>query len=361
MERKTMLVAAGAGLVGVAAGYVLSKKSGAVAQEKPAAPVAPEPRPSGETVVMVTGGTGLVGSALKKVIGEEANTKEQWIFLSSKDGDLTDMKETRALFEKYRPTHVIHLAAFVGGLFRNMKYPVDFLNKNVAMNQNIAQLSFEFKVRKVVSCLSTCIFPDKITYPIDSSMVHLGPPHKSNYPYAYAKRLIDISNRAYNQQYGCQFTSVVPTNVYGPHDNYHLEDSHVVPGLIHKFYNAVKNGTDMAVWGTGKPLRQFIFSEDLAKLFIWTMRHYDSCEPIVLSVGEEDEVSIKDVVEAIAEAFEFKGKLTYDTSKADGQYKKTASNAKLMSLNPDFKFTSFRDGIKVAVEWFKDNYDIARK
>merc|ERR1711998_502410 len=125
-----------------------------------------------------------------------------------------------------------------------------------------------FGVEKLVSCLSTCIFPDKTAYPIDETMVHNGPPHKSNYGYAYAKRMVDVLSRAYNDQYGCNFTSVIPTNIYGSWDNYNLEDSHVIPGLIHKVYNAKKDSGELYVWGSGTPLRQFIFSEDLARLMI---------------------------------------------------------------------------------------------
>ena len=131
------------------------------------------------------------------------------------------------------------------------------------------------QVAKLVSCLSTCIFPDKTTYPIDETMLHTGPPHSSNAGYAYAKRMIDVLNRCYNEEYGCQFTSVIPTNIYGPHDNFNLEDSHVIPGLIHKACIAKDAGADFVVWGSGTPLRQFIYSNDLAKLMIWTLRSYD--------------------------------------------------------------------------------------
>merc|ERR1712137_379559 len=122
-------------------------------------------------------------------------------------------------------------------------------------------------------------------------MVHNGPPHTSNEGYSYAKRMIDVQNRIYHRQYGCKFTSVIPTNIYGPHDNFNLEDSHVIPGLIHKCYLAKKNNTPLTVWGTGSPLRQFIYSEDLAKLFVWVLREYDSVDPIILSVDESAEVS----------------------------------------------------------------------
>eukprot|EP00475_Leptophrys_vorax_P010613 TRINITY_DN171_c0_g1_i2.p1 TRINITY_DN171_c0_g1~~TRINITY_DN171_c0_g1_i2.p1 ORF type:complete len:219 (+),score=63.10 TRINITY_DN171_c0_g1_i2:58-714(+) len=190
-------------------------------------------------VVLVTGGTGLVGSALKRVVEEEKLTEsETWVFLSSKDGDLRDAKETEAIFEKYHPTHIIHLAAFVGGLFKNMKFKVEFWRYNTIMNENVLFFSHKYQVEKLVSCLSTCIFPDRTTYPIDETMIHDGPPHPSNEGYAYAKRMIDVQNRIYAEEYGTKFTSVIPTNIYGPNDNYHLEDSHVIPGLIHKCYLA---------------------------------------------------------------------------------------------------------------------------
>lgn len=314
-------------------------------------------------VIMVTGGSGLVGKAIETVSKEELKKRpnEKWVFLSSKDGDLTDYAATKAIFEKHKPTHVIHLAAYVGGLFKNLAEPVNFWTKNIAMNENVIKCSHEFKVQKLVSCLSTCIFPDKTTYPIDETMIHNGPPHKSNYPYAYAKRMIDVQNRAYNAQYGCKFTSVIPTNIYGPHDNWHLVDSHVIPGLVHKFYNAKRDSTEMKVWGTGKPLRQFIYSEDLARLMIWVLREYNDPSPIILSTDESAEVSIREVAETIAEAIEYKGKLENDTTKGDGQYKKTASNAKLRKLLPDFKFTPFKEGVKRTVDWFNANYDTCRK
>lgn len=191
-------------------------------------------------------------------------------------------------------------------------------------------------------------------------MVHLGPPHESNFGYAHGKRLIDVQNKAYHEQYGCQFTSIIPTNVFGPYDNYDLEDSHVIPGLVHKCLLAKKNGTPFVVAGTGKPLRQFIYSRDLARLTVWSLREYNEIEPIILSVGEEDEVSIKQVADEIVKTVGFQGDYSFDTSKADGQFKKTASNAKLRKYLPDFKFTPFETALKESVDWFVANYDNAR-
>ncbi|XP_043076133.1 GDP-L-fucose synthase-like isoform X1 [Puntigrus tetrazona] len=313
--------------------------------------------------VLVTGGSGLVGRAIERVVREESRGREEeeWIFLSSKDANLMSAEETRAVFQKHRPTHVIHLAAMVGGLFRNMRQNLDFWRNNVFINDNVLQAAHEFGVVKVVSCLSTCIFPDKTIYPIDETMIHNGPPHESNFGYAYAKRMIDVQNRAYFQQYGRRYTAVIPTNVFGPHDNYNIEDGHVLPGLIHKTYLAKKEGKPLEVWGSGRALRQFIYSLDLARLFLWVLREYDEVEPIILSVGEEDELSIKFAADAVVEALGFEGDVIYDTSKADGQFKKTASNAKLRRYLPDFKFTPFRQAIKETCDWFVANYDSARK
>ena len=269
--------------------------------------------------------------------------------------------ETEAIFANHKPTHVIHLAALVGGLFANMSRNCDFFRDNMKMNDNILASSHNHKVQKVVSCLSTCIFPDKTSYPIDETMVHNGPPHSSNFGYSYAKRMIDVQNKAYHEQHGCQFTSIIPCNVFGPHDNFNIQQGHVIPGLINKAHQAKKNGTAFEIWGTGAPLRQFIYSLDLAKLTVWVMREYQEIEPIILATDGADEVSIKDVAMMVLEASEFKGEVKFLTEKADGQFKKTASNAKLRKYLPDFKFVPTKQAIQETVKWFEDNYEKARK
>ncbi|CAE8744004.1 unnamed protein product [Polarella glacialis] len=206
---------------------------------------------------------------------------------------------------------------------------------------NIMECSRIHGVTKLVSCLSTCIFPDKTTYPIDETMLHDGPPHKSNLGY-HEQRLVQELR-------------------YGPHDNFNIDDGHVIPGLIHKCYKAKQAGEDITVWGTGKPMRQFIFSEDLARLTLWVLRDYKEIDPIILSVGEEDEVAISDIVQKIAAAMDFKGKIVCDTTKADGQFKKTASNKKLRTYRPDYKFKTIDEGIKESVDWLVANYETARK
>ena len=304
--------------------------------------------------ILVTGGSGLVGKALQQVVA----SAENWTFLSSADGDLRSLQETQQIFERYQPTHVIHLAAIVGGLFHNMAAGADFFDGNMRMALNVYKCAHAVGVQKLVSCLSTCIFPDEICQsgtPIDETMVHAGPPHSSNEGYAYAKRMLDVLNRTYAAQHGRQYTSVVPTNIYGPHDNFHLTNAHVIPALIHKASISPK----LIVAGTGTPLRQFIYSEDLAKLLVWTLEHYDSIEPLILSVPPESEVSIGDVAQLIAD--EFGIEIEYDPTKADDQHRKTANNSKLMTLMPHFEFTPIEEGITKTVRWFKENKANCRK
>ncbi len=307
--------------------------------------------------VLITGGSGLVGSAIKS-ISSQYHTYE-FIFLSSKMCDLTSWEQTLNFFLQTKPDYVIHLAANVGGLFKNMKYKVDMLESNLTINTNVLKASHLVNVRKLVACLSTCIFPDNTTYPINESMLHLGPPHYSNDAYAYAKRILEVQCRAYREQYGRDYVCVIPTNIYGPNDNFNLEDAHVIPALIHKCYLAKKNNTQFIVSGTGKPYRQFIFSEDLAKLIMYVLESYSESEPIILSVDESDEVSIRDIVIKITDKLEYKN-MVWDGTKSDGQFKKTADNSKLKKLI-NFKFTDLDYGLEKTIQWFCENYENVRK
>ena len=298
--------------------------------------------------VLITGGTGLVGSSIS-----------QGIKLSSKDGDLRDLDKTLEIFDKHKPNKVIHCAGRVGGLGGNMNYKGEFFYDNIMMNTNVIEAARRTGVERLVCFLSTCVFPDDVEYPLTEEKVHLGEPHFSNYPYAYAKRMADIQIRAYREQYGIEYVSVIPTNIYGPHDNFNIETGHVLPSLIHKCYLAQQNNTDFVIWGTGKPLREFIFSKDIAKLTEWVLDNYTDEQPIIFSTS--DAVTIKDVVDLIVEYMNFKGNVVWDRDKPDGQYRKPSSIEKLKSYLPDFEFTSIEDGLKETVEWFYENYEVIRK
>uniref|UniRef100_A0A8C7KZ75 GDP-L-fucose synthase n=1 Tax=Oncorhynchus kisutch TaxID=8019 RepID=A0A8C7KZ75_ONCKI len=304
--------------------------------------------------VLVTGGSGLVGKAIEHVVKQEGGCLkgEQWTFLSSKEANLVDLQQTRAVFEKYRPTHVIHLAAKVGGLYLHMKENLHFLRDNLRINDNVLQTSHERGVTKVVSCLSSCIFPDKTTYPIDESMIHNGPPHDSNFGYSHHKHFATLALTSANHVYVTNTISFDLTYTHTQTDRY----KHILRSTL----LLTEEGTPLQVWGSGTPRRQFIYSLDVARLFLWVLREYDEIDPLILSVGEEEELPIKDAVQMIADALDFKGQIVFDTSKSDGQMKKTASNAKLRRYLPDFTFTPLSEGIKKTCDWFVNNYDIAR-
>ena len=299
---------------------------------------------------IITGGTGLVGS----VINIDNSVK-----LSSKDVDLKNWEKTLELFKSLNPKHVIHCAARVGGIGGNMNYKGEFFYDNIMINTNVIEASRRVGVEKVVSFLSTCVFPDDVEYPLTESKIHLGEPHSSNYPYAYAKRMADIQSRAYKEQYDVDYVSVIPTNIYGPNDNFNLEQGHVMPMLIHKCYLAQKNNEDFKVWGTGKPLREFIYSKDVGELTTWALKNYDEPEPIILSTSQE--ISIKDLVDLIVSGFNYKGKVIFDTDKPDGQYRKPSDNSKLKKYLPNFEFTPVEVGVQKTIEWFIENYEGARK
>ena len=310
--------------------------------------------------ILITGGTGLVGTALQQEIDLDYYTVT---FLSSKDCDLTNFQSTYRLFKTIQPDTVIHLAANVGGLFKNMNFKADMLNDNLIINFNVLKCCHDLKVKKVVSCLSTCIFPDKTTYPINEDMLHDGAPHSSNDAYAYAKRILDIQSKAYREQYNDNFICIIPTNIYGKYDNYSLTDGHVIPALIHRCCKAKIEKKPFVVKGTGKPLRQFIYANDLAKLIMMIVEDYHEKDSIILSVSEKDEVSIRTIAELIAKEFDYLEHMVFDDQYSDGQYKKTADNKKLMNFikDKDFTFTTIEEGIKNSVQWFIENYRIARK
>lgn len=297
---------------------------------------------------LVTGGTGMVGSQIRADIKIGRN-----------DYNLCEWNQVNELFEKYKPEQVIHTAAKVGGVWANMTQKADFYRDNILMNTFVLEAARVHNVKKLIAFLSTCVFPDIVEYPLDSSKIHLGPPHVSNDAYAYAKRMVDVQIKAYREQYGLEWVSVIPTNIYGPNDLFDLKNGHVVPTLIHRCFLARENKTKLKVWGTGKPLREFIYSEDVAKLSEWTIENYTDAEPLIFSTSEE--TSIKDLVDMIVEILNFRGEIIWLKDKPDGQLRKPSDNSKIKDLLPDFEFTSVYQGLKNTISWFEENYPNVRK
>ena len=240
-----------------------------------------------------------------------------------------------------------------------MKYKGEFFYDNIMMNTNIIESARMFGIKNLVSFLSTCIFPNDVEYPLTENKIHLGEPHFSNYPYAYAKRMADIQIRSYREQYGLNYKSVIPTNIYGMNDNFNIENGHVIPSLIHKCYMAREDKTNFTIWGSGKPLREFIYSKDVVQLTEWVLENYNEDEPIILSTSEE--ISISELVDIIVELMNFKGEVNFDKSKPDGQFRKPSDNTKIKKYLPNFKFTPLYEGLKDTIEWFELNYSNIRK
>ena len=315
--------------------------------------------------VLVSGGSGLVGSAIKNICGINNQYFDpndyEFVFASSSDVNFLDYNLALNYISNINPQIIIHLAANVGGLYKNISQPVEMLEHNLTINSNVLRSAHALGIKKLIACLSTCIFPDNTKYPIDESMLHLGPPHISNAAYAYAKRILEIQCKSYSLEYGYQYVCVIPTNIYGPNDNFNLTDSHVIPGLIHKCWLAHNSNSNFIISGSGKPLRQFIYSNDLANCILWVMTSYHSLDPIILAPDEQAEISIKTLVELISKECKFIGEIKFDTTKSDGQYKKTASNKLFRTYCPDFEFTKIEDGISQTVKWFVENYPNVRK
>ena len=287
------------------------------------------------------------------------------------DSKICDLKNTKSVFDLFSEytnydikkddaiDRVIHCAGKVGGVKKNMNNKGSMFYDNIMINTNVIEASRVYGIKKLVAFLSTCVFPNNIEYPLTEEKIHLGQPHNSNDAYAYAKRMSDIQIRAYKEEYGLNYTSVIPTNIYGINDNFDIENGHVLPSLIHKCYLARENKTDFIIWGSGKPLREFIYNKDVAKLTEWVLNEYNESEPIIL--GNSIEISIKDVVDLIVKEMNFKGTVIFDTTKPEGQFRKPSDNSKLMSYLPNFKFTPIEEGLKETIEWFENNYNNIRK
>ena len=304
------------------------------------------------TKTIVTGANGLVGNAIRLM--NLANTA----YLTREDVDLTDFTSTRNRFVELEPENVIHLAAQVGGIGGNLIHSGEYFRNNILINTNVLESARIAGSKKLISFVSTCVFPDKCTYPLNEKDLHNGPPHPSNFGYAYAKRMLEVQSSAYRKEWNCNYIVAIPTNIYGPNDNFSLTEGHVVPALIHRTYLAKQGDTNLSVWGSGKPLREFVYSGDIAKLTLWAIENYSEDTPIILTSGIE--TSIGELTEIVAKKMKFNGKLIFDSSKPDGQYRKPSDTTKLKNYLPNFQWTPLEEGIERTVDWFLRNYQNAR-
>lgn len=300
---------------------------------------------------IITGGSGMVGCHLQEIMPD-------MIYLSSSDCDLTNYQSTLQMFNEYKPDGVIHLAAKVGGILQNMSYPADFFDQNILINSNTLIAAKESGVKRFLAVLSTCMYPDVVeSYPMTEKDVHKGPPASANFSYAYTKRCMAVQIDAYRNQYGLKYNYIIPCNLYGENDNFEDSNkSHFITALIKKIIDSEREGKKrILLFGTGKPMRQFMHSSDLANVIKKTISE-NITESFNVAPPNQN-YSINQMAEMTLEAL---GKsdwtIDYDASKPDGQFRKDVSCDKMLQFLGNYNFITFKDGVTRVYNVLKDRY-----
>ena len=297
-------------------------------------------------MILVTGGSGLVGKHLKEVLPDP-------VYISSRDFDLMDINRVDDMMDFFKPKVVVHLAARVGNLIDNMTYPVEYLEQNVIMASNVLRKCHEYNTDRVIAMLSTCIYPDVVKkYPMVEEDLFNGPPPPTNFSYGIAKRCIATQIDSYVKQYKKKWSYLIPCNLYGEHDKYGEHHSHFVSALIKKIY---ESDEVLSLWGTGKPLRQFMYATDLARVIKYII---DNDINDNFNVAPDYVYTIKEIAEIGAKACDKEHlKLEFDKNKPDGQFRKDVDSSKLLNILEDFEFTPLGDGIRRVYDKFSQRYN----
>ena len=298
--------------------------------------------------ILVAGGSGLVGSA---IVRELKQLNKDVIGISSKDVDLLDRNKTFEYINDLKPTAIIDSAAKVGGIGGNNSFPVEFLSQNLQIQTNLMDAAHAAKVDKFVFLVSSCIYPKVCPQPIKEEYLLTGELEQTNSAYAIAKISGIELIRSYRKEYGHRWISLMPTNLYGPNDNFDLENGHVLPVLIRKFVEAQQtNAEEVIAWGTGTPLREFLHVEDLARAVLLCLDKYDDSQHI--NVGTAEEISIKNLAEKIANKVGFKGKIVWNKNKPDGTLRKVLDNRRILDLGWKPQI-SLDEGLTKTIEWYR--------
>lgn len=302
--------------------------------------------------IYVAGHRGLVGSAIVRNLKQKGYTNI--IEKTHSELDLMDQQAVRGFFENEKPDYVVLAAAKVGGIQANKNYPADFIYENMEIQNNVIKAAHDFKVTKLLFLGSSCIYPKMCPQPIKEEYLLSGYLEPTNEGYAIAKIAGLKMCQFFKRQYGDNFISCMPTNLYGPNDNYDLNNSHVMPALIRKFHEAkVNNDALVEVWGTGKPLREFLYVDDMADACVFLLENYDGEEHV--NVGTGKELTIGELAEMVKRVVGFKGELVFNSDKPDGTMRKLLDVSKLEGTGWKYK-VELEDGVKMAYKWFKENY-----
>ncbi|MDD8018490.1 MAG: GDP-L-fucose synthase [Bacteroidota bacterium] len=301
--------------------------------------------------IFVAGHKGLVGSSIFRLLQKQGFSN--LLTRSHKELDLTDQVQVKDFFAKEKPEYIFLAAAKVGGIHANSTYPADFIYENLQLQNNVIHSSFVNGVKKLCFLGSSCIYPKFAPQPMKEEYLLDGKLEPTNEPYAVSKIAGIKMSQSYNKQYGTNFISVMPTNLYGPNDNFDLQSSHVLPALIRKFVEAKENNSpSVTLWGSGKPKREFLFVDDMADACIFLMQHYNDGE--IVNIGTGEDVTILELAEIIKAEVGFNGKLEFDSTKPDGTPRKLLDVSKIRTLG--WKATvSLRDGIRTTLAWYRSN------
>ena len=307
--------------------------------------------------IWVTGGTGLVGEALKSI--KDDYPQREFTFTGSKDCNLVKLDNVLKYVETLKPDAIIHLAAVSGGIGLSTKYPATLLRDNILMNINILEAARILKVKKIVMTLSTGMYPADVPNPILEEYMHNGYPHESNYSYSFAKRLVDPSIKAYRTEYGLHVIGLIPNGIIGENGNYSYEASTVVAALIRRFYENREGDSKIVIWGDGSPLREFTYANDIGRAYMWCLDNYDDEQ--VLHIGTTEEHSIKDIAHMIANVLGIDwSRIQFDTSKPAGQFKKSTDNSKFTGIS-NFQYTPFKVALENTTRYFSNHYGNSSK
>ncbi|MCI5958056.1 MAG: GDP-L-fucose synthase [Lachnospiraceae bacterium] len=306
--------------------------------------------------IYVAGHRGLVGSAIVRNLKAKGYTNI--IGRTHQELELTDQVAVREFFEKERPDVVVLAAAKVGGINANNTAPADFAWDNMQVQCNVIKCCHDYKVKKLLFLGSTCIYPKMAAQPIVEDALLTGPLEQTNEAYAIAKISGMQMCKYFKRQYGDNFISCMPTNLYGPHDNYDLKGSHVLPAMIRKFHEAkMQNAKSVELWGTGSPLREFLYVDDMADACVFLLENYDGEQHVNIGTGKE--LTIRELAELVKKTVGFEGEIVWNSSMPDGTPRKLTDVTKLHELGWTHK-VELEEGVKLAYEWFKENVDHAR-
>ena len=303
--------------------------------------------------IIVTGSAAVTGAAVKAVAVDYPAT--EFVFLTSRDVDLTDGTATLETFERIKPDAIVHLAAVSGGIGFSSKHQATMLRDNTLMAFSVLEAARRLAVAKTLLTLTTGMYPPDAPLPLTEDSIHDGQPHGSNYGSSFAKRLIEPAIRAYREEYELPVVGVIPNGIFGEHDYFNYEDAAMLPVLIRRFFENRNTSDPIVVWGDGTPLREYTYSRDVANAFLWVLHNYDDAQ--VLNTGTVEENSVADIAFMIADIVGVdRSRIVFDTTKPNGVMRKNTDNARFVALSK-FRYTPFREGLERTIRWFAHAYE----